>query len=178
MTWDPLVSAYVPSPIVYAAGSNEDLVLFAIDPGPEHSAAIAYSVTTSEIRNAGTWPNEELVGILHTGLSPTVARVVIEKVESFGMPVGAEVLETVFWSGRFAEAARPRPVERIGRKKIKLHLCGTSAAKDPNVRQALLDRFGGSAAKGTKKAPGPLYGIANDLWSALAVAVTAGDMAA
>lgn len=153
-------------------------VLLAIDPGPEQSAWLVYNPHTSGIRSAAIVANDWLLEQMRAGLSPDVARVVIEKVESFGMPVGAEVLETVFWSGRFAEAAHPLPVDRIGRKKIKLHLCGTSAAKDPNVRQALLDRFGGSAAKGTKKAPGPLYGIANDLWSALAVAVTAGDMAA
>jgi hypothetical protein len=61
---------------------------------------------------------------------------------------------------------------------VKLHLCGSSRAKDPNVRTALLDRFGGAGAKGTKAAPGPLYGIAADLWSALAIAVTWTDQAA
>ncbi|HET6477318.1 MAG TPA: hypothetical protein VFH93_14740 [Thermoleophilia bacterium] len=44
--------------------------------------------------------------------------------------------------------------------------------KDANIRQALLDRFGGPAAVGRKAAPGPLYGIARDVWSALAIAVT------
>jgi hypothetical protein len=34
------------------------------------------------------------------------------------------------------------------------------------------DRFGGSAAVGRKAAPGPLYGISRDVWSALAIAVT------
>jgi hypothetical protein len=40
-------------------------------------------------------------------------------------------------------------------------------AKDANIRQALIDKLG---AVGTKKAPGPLYGISGHLWAALAVA--------
>ncbi len=99
--------------------------------------------------------------------------VVIEKVESYGMAVGAEVFETVFWSGRFAEAARPLPVHRIGRKAVKLHLCGTTQAKDANIRAALIDRFGG---KDAIRKGGPLYGIHGDEWAALAVAVTWADL--
>ena len=105
----------------------------------------------------------------------TPSAIVIEQVASFGMPVGAEVFETVFWTGRFAEAARTIPVHRITRLQVKMHLCHNSRAKDGNVRQALIDRFGGSTAKGTKKAPGPLYGISRDVWSALAVGLTFWD---
>ena len=88
------------------------------------------------------------------------------------MAVGAEVLETVFWSGRFAEAVDPTPVQRLGRKAVKVALCGDARAKDPNVRQALIDRYGGKErAIGTKAVPGPLHGVAKDVWAALAVGV-------
>lgn len=60
----------------------------------------------------------------------------------------------------------------LPRRAVKLALCGDSRAKDANIRQALIDRFGGSAAIGRKAAPGPLYGISRDVWSALAIAVT------
>jgi len=60
----------------------------------------------------------------------------------------------------------------LPRRAVKLALCGDSRAKDANIRQALIDRFGGSAAIGRKTAPGPLYGISRDVWSALAIAVT------
>jgi hypothetical protein len=101
------------------------------------------------------------------------ATFVLEKVESFGMAVGKEIFETVFWSGRFAEAWG-RTFHRIGRKDVKLHLCGTTRAKDSNIRQAIIDKFGGSkeAAIGTKRKPGPLYGIKADVWAALAVGIT------
>ena len=64
------------------------------------------------------------------------------------------------------------PVTFVGRKEIVVALCGSARASDSNVRMALLDRFGGSAAVGRKAAPGPLYGISRDVWSALAIAVT------
>ena len=146
--------------------------ILGIDPGPVRSAYVilADGVPTRH----ETVDNQELRGVLATSL---YIPVVIEKVESFGMAVGAEVFETVFWSGRFAEAAQPRPVHRIGRREVKLHLCGSSRAKDSNVRQALVDRFGGKdVAIGRKAAPGPLYGVSGDVWSALAVAATWADL--
>jgi hypothetical protein len=142
--------------------------ILAIDPGPERSAWVLFE--GSSPTDFDLMPNETL--IQHLRWQMKTDALVIEKIESFGMAVGAEVFETVYWSGRFAEAAQPLPVHRIGRKAVKLHLCGQSRAKDANVRQALLDRFGG---KGTKKDPGPLYGISGDVWSALAVAVTFHD---
>ena len=88
------------------------------------------------------------------------------------MPVGREVFETVYWIGRFAQAAQPVEHTLVSRGAVKMHLCGSKRAKDSNIRQALIDRFGGSAAIGRKADPGPLYGISGDVWSALAVAVT------
>jgi hypothetical protein len=143
----------------------------AIDPGYERSAFV--SLADGELTDFGILDNAEL--LLRARRSVGYDLVVIERIMSYGMPVGAEVFETVYWSGRFAEAAHPLPVHRIGRKAVKLHLCGQSRAKDPNVRQALIDRFGGPSAIGKKASPGPLYGISGDVWSALAVAVTFHD---
>lgn len=148
--------------------------ILAIDPGPGRSAFLA--LNEDAIGDHGIVANIDLLRDIRSFVEePSVRfdRIVIEKVEGFGMAVGAEVFETVYWSGMFAEAANPLPVYRIGRKAIKIHLCGTTKAKDPNIRQALLDRF--PAGKGTKASPGPLYGISADLWSALAVAVTFAD---
>jgi len=150
-------------------------VRLAIDPGPERSAWLVHDSADDGVRSFGIWSNDLVVGLLRDhALAADVTSIAIEKVESFGMAVGAEVFETVYWSGRFAEAARPLMVERVSRRAVKLHLCGSARAKDPNIRAALLDRYG-AAARGTKAHPGPLYGIANDVWSALAVAVTAAD---
>ena len=55
---------------------------------------------------------------------------------------------------------------------MKLAICGDSRAKDPNIRQALIDRYGGKEqAIGTKHLPGPLHAIVRDVWAALALGV-------
>lgn len=97
----------------------------------------------------------------------------IEMIASYGMAVGREVFETCVWIGRFLQTWRkPEAVKLVYRKDVKLHLCGNTRAKDPNVRQALLDKVG---PQGTKKIPGPTYGVKSHAWSALAVAVTVAD---
>lgn len=101
--------------------------------------------------------------------------VAIEMISCYGMPVGAEVFETCLWIGEFRAIMRPQPVTLCYRRDIKLHLCGTAKAKDSNVRQALIDRLG---KPGTKKDPGPTYGVTSHMWSALAVAVYAADQQA
>jgi hypothetical protein len=152
--------------------------LLAIDPGSERSAWLL--LEDGKPSEFGYESNEDLyfrlIQYRHSGWSAAV----IESVDSYGMAVGREVFETVFWTGRYFEALIVEiPVVRLTRRKVKLHLCGTSTAKDANVRQALIDRFGGiggkSAAIGTKAAPGPLYGVSGDVWAALAVAVAWAD---
>lgn len=122
----------------------------------------------------GTMPNAELLRLL-SNLGPSCGVLVLEKIEAMGMAVGAEVFETVFWTGRFAQTWKG-PWDRVTRRQVKLHLCGHMRAKDPNVRQALIDRFsegrGKEMAIGRAKQPGPLFGVAGDQWSALAVAIT------
>jgi hypothetical protein len=153
--------------------------ILAIDPGTVQSAWVLYAGGLPVA--FGIWSNADLLDALRSG-APTYAAfepavAVIEQVASYGMPVGAEVFETVRWSGRFEEALHPTPVVLLPRMAVKMHLCGNSRAKDANIRRALLDKFGGPSfdpkvAVGTKKAPGPLYGIHADLWAALAIAVT------
>jgi hypothetical protein len=146
--------------------------ILAIDPGPVRSAWLTWDSAIGAPGEFAIAPNDYLLAMLRHGLAEWLDAVVIEKVEGFGMAVGAEVFETVFWSGRFAEAAGIR-VERIGRKAIKIALCGSTKAKDSNIRQALIDRFTtpDQPAIGTTKARGPLYGVKADIWAALAVAV-------
>lgn len=154
--------------------------VFGIDPGYLQSAFIVLNEAGLPVTH-GIVPNDTLLNDLrHPNTVPHGVPydvLVIEKVEGFGMAVGKEVFETVYWSGRFHEAAHARgvPVHRVPRKDVKIHLCGSLKAKDPNIRQALVDLYGGSAAKGTKRLPGPLFGISKDVWSALAVARTFQD---
>lgn len=155
--------------------SQQDV--FAVDPGPEFSAYVRWNGRT--VRDHGKVNNHTLLGLLSR---ESAAAYVFEQVVSYGMAVGAEVFETVFWTGRFYEVAGESgeyPTFRLPRRDVKLHLCGQVRAKDINIRQALIDRFGGKAAAiGTKKAQGPLYGLKADEWQALALAVTWWDQRA
>lgn len=138
-----------------------------IDPGPRESALVVWD--GSRVIKSGDLLNGELAEYLD---SPNAGvTVACEWIESFGMAVGREVFETVFAIGMFSQHA---PLRLVPRRDVKMHLCASPRAKDGNIRQALIDRFG---AVGTKKTPGPLFGIAGHRWAALAVAVTAHDLA-
>jgi hypothetical protein len=78
------------------------------------------------------------------------------------------------WTGRFVQAATEESLnfKLIYRMTIKKYLIGSHTAKDADIRRRLLDVIG---PQGTKKAPGPTYGIKSDMWQALALAVTAWD---
>ena len=90
-------------------------------------------------------------------------------IASYGMPVGKEVFETCVWIGRFIQARTCQPFCYIYRKEEKINLCGSMKAKDSNIRQALIDRFG---EVGTKKQQGFFYGFKKDIWAAFAVGCT------
>jgi hypothetical protein len=96
------------------------------------------------------------------------AKLVIEMISSYGMPVGKEVFDTCVWIGRFMQASTC-PVELIYRNDVKLHFCNSPKAKESNINQALKDRFGD---KGTVKNKGYFYGFKADVWQAMALAVT------
>ena len=139
-----------------------------VDPGPRQSAFVVWD--GRRVVRSGDLPNAEMALYLESASDGVT--VACEWIESFGMAVGREVFETVFAIGTFSEHAVLRLVPR---RDVKLHVCGSPRAKDGNIRRALIDRFG---EVGTKKNPGPLFGVAGHRWSALAVAVTAHDMAA
>lgn len=141
-------------------------ITIGIDPGPRESAVVVWDGAT--VLSARDVPNAAMPHAV-AGIDATIA---CEWIESFGMAVGREVFETVFAIGTFSQHATLRLVPR---RDVKLHLCASPRAKDGNIRQALIDRCG---PVGTKKNPGPLFGIAGHRWAALAVAVTAHDLAA
>lgn len=151
-------------------------MIFAIDPGNAESAYVLLDSGTLKPVSVGKVDNKTLLDKVRK--LPYDAELVIEMVASYGMAVGKEVFDTVFWIGRFWEAGNGLRRELIYRREEKLDLCGSGKAKDANVRRALIDRFAPgvrNGGKGTKKEPGWFYGFAADMWQAYAVGVTWAD---
>ena len=140
------------------------MILLAIDPGNVQSAYCYYDTKQQKPIQFTTLTNGSFIETF-------CEQVVIEKIASYGMAVGESIFETCVWTGRLIEKFEhiQIPVDRITRKDVKMHLCGSMRAKDSNIIQVLKDRFG---EKGTKKKPGLLYGIKADEWQSLALAVT------
>jgi len=150
-------------------------MILAIDPGNIDSAYVLMS-NTNDIIRFGKIKNEDLnVAINEMYEVHKFDEVVIEMIASYGMAVGATVFDTCVWVGRYTESAsrlQGVKVSMMYRKDVKMNLCGTTKAKDGNIRQALIDRFG---VVGTKSNKGWFYGFASDVWAAYAVGVTHND---
>ncbi len=159
-----------------------------IDPGPEQSALLGYDTEKREVLYAEIIENAAVMKELFhpsreskTGITggnfiwphQWFSHLIIESLACFGMPVGSEIFETAYAIGDF-RTIWGGDVTLMPRTTVKAHLCNSSRAKDANVRQVLIDRFGPGKelAIGKKSAPGPLFGIVSHSWSALALAVT------
>lgn len=148
-------------------------MLLAIDPGNVESGYVVLNDDLS-ILQKGKISNEKLIDII--GVQAQIQKyVAIEMIASYGMSVGQTVFDTCVWIGRFTERAIHvgAVVNYIYRKDEKMNLCHTMKAKDTNIRQALIDRFG---VVGKKASPGWFYGVSKDMWSAVAVGVTFYDL--
>jgi hypothetical protein len=145
------------------------VTLLAIDPGTTSSGWVELN-DRNEIIAHDITDNEELIDYVREFAVFDGHDLAIEMIASYGMPVGAEVFETCVWIGRMIQAYGGNgTITRVTRNQVKNHICGSSKAKDGNVRQALIDLFG---PKGTKNAPGPTFGFHTHMWAALGVAAT------
>lgn len=159
------------------------MTIYGLDPGTEMSALVVLDTQSGLPHGWLLERNEDLLVRLRdiasisssAGSTPSLS---IEYVESMGMPVGRTTFATVLWAGRFMEAFEPHRALLIPRGLVKRHHCESRKANDSNIRQAIMDRFGGTReqAFGTKKAQGPLYGITSHKMQALAVALVLADM--
>ncbi|MGX8833999.1 hypothetical protein ACWG0P_07275 [Amedibacillus sp. YH-ame6] len=153
--------------------------ILSIDPGNEYSA---YSLLNEELKpiEFGKITNKEMIDLIiskYSGCEILNIPMVIEMIGHYGtgMPAGKTVFDTCVWIGRFTELYHLytgfEPVYLM-RREEKINLCGNMKAKDGNIRQALIDRFG---VVGTKKNQGWFYGVSKDVWQAIAVGVTYHD---
>jgi len=154
--------------------------VIAIDPGHVKSAYVCLDdrgrIADHRIEDNNTLASRLRQGQTHSEPLELPDAAAIEMVACYGMAVGREIFETCVWIGRFTEILElsGSSVTPVYRRDVKLSLCGQSRAKDPNIRQALIDLYGDSKeqAIGRKATPGPLYGIKSHEWAALGVGVT------
>ena len=144
------------------------MTILAIDPGTTQSGYVVIKDGNPKPVESGVIPNGQLLNMV-SEIEPEI--VLCEWIESYGMSVGKSVFETCHFIGRLYLTAiyyQVHDFHHIGRKAIKMHHCNSMRAKDANIRQTLIDKYG---KPGTKKAQGATYGIKSHAWSAYALAM-------
>jgi hypothetical protein len=154
-------------------------LILAIDPGPTTCGVVLYDAIDREIAAAPAFLDgsaaalsvEDTLSVIHgirgCGPSPLVA---IERVQSAGIS-GASLLQTSEVVGRLQQRALDcgLRVRLVYRREVCSALHVSGGAKDAQVRQRMIEMHPGGV--GTKKAPGPLYGVSSHAWQALGLAV-------
>jgi hypothetical protein len=146
--------------------------IIGIDPGTSEGAFTVWDSVNSVLIEKAIMPNDLLLEWLKN--QAYSIEIYCEMIASYGMAVGKEVFETCVWIGQAKQICQDHDwnFTPVLRQKVKLHHCHSSKAKDTNIRQALIDRFG---APGTAKNKGSLYGVSSHIWSALAITIYAND---
>lgn len=145
------------------------MTVLGIDTGDKESAYVLFN---GNVLKCGKLPNAQVEDLIFNGWDVVVA---VEAPTLFGKRVYPQIMETAIQAGRFLGlgAARVKTVRRFSRQETSLHCAGARSCDDKQMKHCLIERFGDV---GTKKNPGPLYGLSGaDMFDALAVAVTAYD---
>jgi hypothetical protein len=143
--------------------------IFGIDPGTDYSAYALLEIKTHRIISIGKIENYEMRGLLQSQPDKGNTVLLIEEIKGYGNAVGDTTLQTCIWVGRFIECwGADEVIELLPRKTVVTQLCLNPRAKDSNIRQRMINKYG---HPGTKKAPGVLYGVTKDMWQALGLSV-------
>jgi hypothetical protein len=166
------------------------LRILGIDPGDVQSAYALLEHKTMKVITKGIESNHEMLlgfmGDPETFFNEQYDVILIEYPAPRGQPMFTQLVDTIYWIGRFDQACQ-MSMKRIDRKDVKMTLCGTTRAGDPNISAAIKSIFsehhheyvknnkGRQPIIGTAGAEGPLYGVKKDIWAALAVCMTYAD---
>ena len=149
------------------------MIVLGIDPGPTVSGVVWFDLEKQEVvRSEGSLPTESALEEVRRGKHDMVA---LEVIKALYAHVGESTVQTIQYVGRIVEAAHERDTPLVGMtpQEIKQAVCGTGAAKDPAVRQAIIDKLG---PPGIKADPGPTYGVTKHAWRALAAVLAATNL--
>jgi len=153
-----------------------DLMLtLAIDPGPSTCGAALYDPG----RRAVLWSSKAAPVVMLSDLLwlPTPDApwwghdllVLVERVQSYGI-AGRHLLETSEAVGRLWRSAEAggHDVRLVPRRLVCLSLDVSGGGKDAQVRRRCVEVLG---PRGTKRDPGPTYGVTSHGWQALGLAL-------
>lgn len=148
------------------------MIVIGIDPGAKQSGFVLWNPENETITYKDILDNEIIPSFIRE--APPKSIVAIEQLRGYGLRVGNDIFDSIWWSGRFAQAAKSAgmPFYMLPRADICNHLTDNPKCGDKGIRDALIDRYG---EQGNKKEPGRLYGIKSHMWAALAAAVVAGE---
>ena len=163
-------------------------LILGIDPGPVTSGVVLYDPVQGKVVEA--WAKmltEKALRVTRfrrlltdRGFVWELDRVhlAMETIVSYGARIGMETIANIELIGRIKEAWSREDANAtyLSRPDILGHLTGRRNAKEADCADRLKEMHGGLNAVGTKKNPGPLYGVTSHAWSALAVAVVASDL--
>lgn len=155
--------------------------ILGVDPGTIQTGWVLYNSVSHSVEDSGVSDNDDFLNDLIGKLDYDI--MAIERIASYGMPIGAETIRTIEYIGRYWQKVEDIKSDRskveLFYKKVDINptICGSNKVKDANIRKALMDMFpktggGSNPSVGTSKQPGVLYGITTHKWAALAVAVT------
>jgi len=149
------------------------MTFIGVDPGPRKSGAAIVDVDFGLIWMAHD-SNKEIIKTIKPYLEQGNAVLGYEWVQNYGRVVGETVMRTAHTCGRLFELAHDKNnfIHEPTRPKIVRHFTGKTNSKKPEVRDKILERFGG---EDSKKKGGALYGISNHKWDALAVCIYLGE---
>ncbi len=147
----------------------QERLVYGVDPGTIETGWVLWD--GKRVVECGIDPNAAFLERLrsHTDPDKPPITMFVEMIACYGMAVGFETFETCLWIGRFCEVwdILGLPWHLCYRTRIKIHHCHSAKATDSNISQAIRDKYG---VVGTKKKPGPLYGVKKHIWSAVAIA--------
>lgn len=162
--------------------------ILAIDPGTRTSGWVLYDATPIRglpfvsapgrvLRSSKATGNDATVDLIRE-LRPDI--VACERV-SAGQFSGADYLRTSEVVGAVRQEARREGIRCVllYRRNVLQRLgVPFGAGADSRVRAQMIERHGEerAVACGTKRAPGPLYGVASHAWQALGLAVAVFEM--
>lgn len=147
------------------------MIILAIDPGPTSSGLVLYDAAAGVVLEArpDLSVSEAVMWLRVAELRRPQPIVAIERVQSTGQS-GASLLQTSEVVGRLWQAAEAQgyPVRLVYRREVCRVLDVSGGGKDAQVRQRMLEAHPGGT--GTKRAPGPLFGVTSHAWQALGLA--------